>query len=84
MPDLVRYTAPRTFQTQGEAYGWLRAEERLVELEVWTSPAEREMADEAKAARTTVGAYGTAWMDQRNVRPKTLAEYRRFWSSPSP
>ncbi|AVM65401.1 site-specific integrase [Dietzia sp. oral taxon 368] len=80
-PDLARYTGPRTFQTKGDAFGWLRAEERLIELEVWTSPVDRERAEEAKAARVTVEAYGTAWMDQRDVRPKTLAEYRRFWAS---
>ncbi|MBB1030228.1 hypothetical protein G6027_04875 [Dietzia sp. SLG310A2-38A2] len=82
-PDLERHTAPRTFETNGDAYAWLRAEERLVELDVWTSPADR--AAEAEAAATikvlTVEEYGQGWLTERDLRPKTRAEYRRFWSS---
>lgn len=79
-PDLARHTAPRTFEASGDAHAWLRAEERMVELDVWVSPAARAAKTEGTAEALTVEQYAQAWLDERDLRPKTRAEYRRFWA----
>src|SRR5665647_1703361 len=38
------YTAPTTFQTEGDARVWLEVERRLIETGQWTPPADREAA----------------------------------------
>ena len=59
VPSTV-YTAPTTFQTEGDARVWLEVERRLIETGQWTPPAEREVArqqaDDALAKRLTVAA----------------------------
>lgn len=79
-PDGVRYKAPSTFAAKGDAEGWLSAEQRLIDLEAWQPPEQREQQREA--ARTTVGE----WLDQFHTnlehRPKpprasTMQNYRR-------
>ena len=70
-PDGVRYTAPPTFYTKQDAKGWLSRESRLVALDVWTSPAEREGAGKAKTI--TVGEFAEQWLAERDVAPKTRA-----------
>lgn len=44
-----RWKSPRTFATPGQAQGWLSAEQRLIDLQAWTPPAEREKQAEAEA-----------------------------------
>jgi len=79
VPSTV-YTAPTTFQTEGDARVWLEVERRLIETGQWTPPAEREaarqQADEALAKRLTVAAYARHWLDTNaDLRPSTRARY---------
>lgn len=57
-PDSIRYTAPSTFAAKGDAEGWLSAEQRLIDLETWQPPEQREQ--QRAAARLTVGE----WLQQ--------------------
>ena len=79
VPSTV-YTAPTTFQTEGDARVWLEVERRLIETGQWTPPAEREVArqqaDDALAKRLTVAAYARHWLDTNaDLRPSTRARY---------
>ena len=83
IPGLVPssvYTAPTTFQTEGDARVWLEVERRLIETGQWTPPAEREaarqQAEEALAKRLTVAAYARHWLDTNaDLRPSTRTRY---------
>ena len=83
IPGLVPssvYTAPTTFQTEGDARVWLEVERRLIETGQWTPPAERDAArqqvEEALAKRLTVAAYARHWLDMNaDLRPSTRARY---------
>src|SRR5580693_1232485 len=66
----VRHRAPTTFGTKLSAEQWLMAERRLIELDVWTAPAQR--AAEKRAKAVTLGEYGKRWIDQRTVAGKPL------------
>ena len=37
----IRFTAPQTFDTRGDAWAWLDREHRLIDRDDWTPPAER-------------------------------------------
>jgi integrase len=75
-PDLVRYNAPSTFDAKDDAVAWLAAERKLVESGVWRSPAERRSAYDAKTL--TLAAYATAWLAERQLKPRTAEHYRRL------
>lgn len=79
-PDGVRYKAPNTFAAKGDAEGWLSAEQRLIDLEAWQPPEQREQ--QRAAERTTVGE----WLEQFHTnlehrptppRASTMQNYRR-------
>jgi integrase len=72
-PDLLRHTAKATFTAKIDAEGWLSDERRLVELHAWTPPAQR--AAERIAGAVTVAEYGAAWIEQRNLKPRTRIGY---------
>ena len=79
VPSTV-YTAPTTFQTEGDARVWLEVERRLIETGQWTPPADREVArqqaEEALANRLTVAAYARHWLDTNvDLRPSTRVRY---------
>lgn len=75
-PDGVRYTAPHTFDTKGDAEGWLAGESRRISLDAWEPPNERK-----HASVVTFSEYATAWVDSRRtrkgeaLRPRTRAHY---------
>ena len=76
----ITYTAPTTFQTEGDARIWLETERRLIETGQWTPPAEREAArrevEQALANRTTVASYARQWLENNtDLRPSTRARY---------
>ena len=83
IPGLVPssvYTAPTTFQTEGDARVWLEVERRLIETGQWSPPAEREaarqQAEEAKSKRLTVAAYARHWLDTNaDLRLSTRTRY---------
>jgi len=79
------HCAPSTFATERAALAWLRDEERLVELGVWTPPRERAAKEAAaRAAGTTVGELVLKTVDRRARRarrpiaPTTADNYRRL------
>lgn len=79
-PDGVRHKGKSTFPTRGDAEGWLAAEKKLIDLDVWKPPLQREQ--QQLASQVTVGE----WMDQfheilehrpRPPRRSTMQNYRR-------
>ena len=73
------YTAPITFQTEGDARVWLETERRLMESGQWTAPADREATrrqeKESVALRPTVATYARQWLALADIRPTTRARY---------
>lgn len=79
----VRYTGPdgaqhkprRTFATYDDAAAWCAAERRLIDLDVWTPPAERAK-ETPRADPLTFGEYARLWIEQRKLKPTTRNLYR--------
>jgi len=80
-PDGARHFAPGTFERKTDAEGWLSNERRDIDAAKsgstdWTSPAERKTAVMAAYRdRKTVEQYGTEWITQRNLKPRTRIHY---------
>lgn len=76
-PDGMIYKAPRTFAAEDDAVGWLNAERRLIDLDVWTSPEAREQeAEAAEAKSVTLAAYADQWIVHRHIKDSTRSMYR--------
>jgi integrase len=80
-PDKVRHKADHTFGTKMDAEGWLAAERRLIDLKVWTPPAQRAAEQQAKGM--TLAEYAPTWIEQRTVggqplKPRTKSHYMRL------
>ena len=52
-PDGARHKGEDTFPTKGDAEGWIAAEKKLIDLDVWQPPEVREQQREA--SQLTVG-----------------------------
>ena len=82
-PDLVRYPAPITFDTQAAAEEWLALERRTVTSGDWTSPAERrdererQRAIERATKHPTLAEYSTRWLAARKTKGRPLADRTR-------
>lgn len=81
-PDGILYWHPAAFGTRGQAEAWLNAEERLVLLETWSSPAAREAGAKAKAeaarvSTLTFGEYADTWLDDKANRNPSDREFLR-------
>jgi integrase len=77
-PDLVRHTAPHTFDAKQDADAWLVDEHRRITADTWTLPARRG----SPASRpNTVRSYAEDWLAGRDLRPRTLAHYRALLDS---
>ena len=83
----VRYTAPQTFDTRGDAWAWLDREHRLIDRDDWTPPLERlheaeaavELAREARRLADqvpTIAEYGALYCDRDNLAAGTRDRYR--------
>lgn len=75
------YTAPMTFQTEGDARIWLEIERRLIESSQWTPPAEREHerreVEAALAQRMNVANYAWHWLESNtDLRPSSRSRYQ--------
>lgn len=78
-PDTRLHYAPSTFVTAEDAEGWLTDERRLVAAGTWTPPAVRtEEALRPHAAPVTFGHYAQAWLEHREVKPRTREHYRKL------
>ncbi|WP_377107777.1 tyrosine-type recombinase/integrase [Propionicimonas sp. T2.31MG-18] len=73
------YTAPTTFQTEGDARVWLEFERRLIETDQWSPPADREAArrrvGQAAIDRPTVATYARQWLATADLRITTRTRY---------
>lgn len=66
-PDGQRHSAPRTFDTKGDAEKWLALRQSEVLREEWTP---------VSATRTTFGQYAETWLTDRELKPRTRSHYR--------
>ena len=74
-PDLVRRTAPHTFDAKADAEGWLgRRREEVVSGE-WQPPVKVE-----RVAVLTFEAYSTQWLRERALKPRTREGYEHLLS----
>lgn len=82
----VRYTAPQTFDTRGDAWAWLDREHRLIDRDDWSPPldrlreaeAERDRAERARqlAMRTpTIAEYGAQSCSRDDLSAGTRQRY---------
>ncbi|MBB1030509.1 site-specific integrase [Dietzia sp. SLG310A2-38A2] len=79
-PDGELHNAPRTFEAKIDAEGWIASERRLIDLDAWTPPDERQAR--AQALTVTVAEYCKTVIDRRvrkqpdPLRPGSAAVYR--------
>lgn len=66
-PDGKLHTAPRTYDKDYDAEGWLAAERRKIDLGMWGAV---ERSD-----GITVRDYAARWLEQRALRPRTRQHY---------
>lgn len=69
-PDLVRRKALTTFQTKGDAEGWLNNRQREIQGGDWAPP--------TKQKPITFGEHADRWMRTRQLKPRTRDHYRRL------
>lgn len=72
-PDAIRHRAPHTFTAKMDGEGWLANERRLIEFGDWTPPAQRAALE--RASSVTVAQFAKRWIEERNLKPRTKAEY---------
>ena len=93
-PDNQRHFAPETFELKMDAEEWLARERRAIEAAKdavrsgkstrldWVGPKQREIAITAMfEADKTLSEYGKQWIAQRNLRPKTIAQYTAIFDN---
>jgi integrase len=68
-PDLVRHTAPLTFDTRGDAETWLAMRRSEVARGVWRPPGSTRRP-------FTFGEYAAGWLADRDLKPRTRELYR--------
>ena len=81
-PRQDRHKADHTFGAEMDGEAWLAAERRLIDLKMWTPPAQR--AAEKKAEGITLADYTPTWIEQRTVdgqplKPRTKSHYARLF-----
>ncbi|CAG7574363.1 site-specific recombinase XerD [Barrientosiimonas humi] len=80
-PDARRHTAPRTFETKGDAEEWLNQERRrCADPDTWSSPADRE---NKRKGGVTLAEYAPGAIARRRKRgqplsPRTIEHYRQL------
>jgi len=76
-PDTKRHNAPSTFQTRGDAEGWLNNRRNEIRDGEW-------VPGRAKRASVTLGEFADRWLEQRRkadgtlLAPRTRAHYRKL------
>ena len=72
-PDGLRHTAPSTYDDRDTALLWLRNERALAESpDTWEPPKSRLARSRD---RLTFARYGRTWVEQRNLKPRTVQHY---------
>lgn len=77
--DGRRYYAPHTFTARMDAEGWLSSERKLIELDEWSPPEERQAAKSNRSI--TLRDYADKWLLERDLAPKTRHLYRELLDS---
>lgn len=72
-------TYSRYFRTRGKAQSWLDDERKLIALDAWTPPAERET--KKKLAATTVGQYFETLPAKRHWQSTTARGYKSMFDN---
>lgn len=80
-PDGQLHRPRSTFHAKDDAVAWLATERRLIDLDVWTAPADRLAV--RKATGQTLGDYAPHWLANRRttrgpLKPRTKADYQRL------
>ena len=75
-PDLVRRPAPQTFETKGDAEGWLGRRRGEVMAGEWLPPVKVP-----KVAPLTFDAYAAQWLRERDLKPRTREGYEHLMRS---
>ena len=76
--DNLRHIAPHTFADRISAERWLAEERRLRDSEDWTTPAYRDA--QRWTAGETLAEFGTRWIAERTLKPRTRALYESQFS----
>ena len=76
-PNLARHNARETFRAKGDAEQWLGREQALIASDAWTSPGRRAAA---RDRALTFGQYAERWLVVRDLKPRTLGDYRALLS----
>lgn len=74
-PDQGYHRAPSTFQAKVDAEAWLAAERRLIQSDEWSPSRSRRAA--VRRATEAFAPYAEAWLEHRDIKPRTRALYRR-------
>jgi len=81
-PNGVLYRSATTFVNEDAARGWLNDERKLIDLDVWTPPIEREKVKRQRGE--TFRTYSAKWLATRKtprgepLKPRTVSEYQRY------
>lgn len=79
-PDGRRHNAPSTFEAKVDAERWLAAEHGLIAGGTWTPPKVRAEATlTPEATPVTFEQYAAAWLEHREVRPRTREHYSKLF-----
>jgi integrase len=70
-PDGLMRAAGMTWRTKLEATMWLEAQARDADMGNWQPPAE-------KAATANLNGYAEQWLQTRDLKPRTRADYRKL------
>lgn len=73
-PDGQRHNGPRSYDTKGDAAGWLAQVQTDIARDEWHRP-EPERQD-----MPTLDAYAALWLTERDLRPRSRDHYRRLVS----
>jgi len=74
-PDELLYYAGATFRARIDAEAWLAAEHRMIELDTWIAPSQRDIEDDPEM---TVGEFASSWLKSRELKPRTRFHYERM------
>lgn len=73
-PDGLRHNAPTTFQTKGDAEGWLAVQRSAIIGGAWKPNAKST----APSAAVTLRDYAGPWLANRTLKPRTRDHYQRL------
>lgn len=79
-PDSKWHKAPQTYDAKDDAVGWLSAERKLIDLEVWTPPTVRAeaAAKSTERAKLTVKDLCDRWLRSPHLKESSADSHRRM------